>query len=90
MDTGTVKTATKFTAQALYLTAGAYMAYSVFWYFHVWELPLWQWIAALIVAPFTVVVMPIYVGFTEGDWSLVAVWVGGLAVVGLSALLGES
>ena len=39
-----------------------------------WHLPLWQWIGAVAVAPITFIVVPFYVGFTEGDWSLVAVW----------------
>jgi len=79
----------KVASQLVYLGAGIYMVFSVFSYFNEWELPLWQWIAALAVAPITFVVMPIYVGFTEVDWSLVAVWIGALVVVGLSALMPE-
>ncbi len=47
---------------------------SVFSYFAKWHLPLWQWIGAVAVAPIAFIVVPFYVGFTEGDWSLVGAW----------------
>lgn len=76
-------------SQVVYFGAGIYMIFAVLSYFHQWELPLWQWIGAIIVAPITLVVVPIYVGFTASDWSLVAIWVGALAVVGLTALMPD-
>jgi len=89
MNMTAFRSAAKVASQFVYLGAGIYMIFAVFSYFHEWELPLWQWIAALVVAPITFVAMPVYVGFTEGDWSLVAVWIAALAVVALSAFISD-
>lgn len=89
MNKESLKAFIKVGAQVIYVGAGIYMLFSVFSYFHRWDLPLWQWIGSLVVAPITFVVMPIYIGFTEGDWSLVLVWAGAIVTVVLSALVSE-
>lgn len=89
MNKHTLRATAKNASQVIYFGAGIYMVFAVFSYFHQWELALWQWVGAIIVAPITLAVVPIYVGFTESDWSLVAVWAGVLAVVGLIALMPD-
>ena len=74
MDRETLKTSGGVLGIVVVVGAGVYMLVKAFWYFHHWDLALWQWIAAVLVAPITFVVVPFYVGFTEGDWSLVVAW----------------
>ena len=89
MNKNTLRSTAKNASQLVYFGAGLYMIFAILSYFNQWELPLWQWIGAIVVFPVTLVVVPIYVGFTESDWSLIAVWIGALAVVGLSALIPD-
>lgn len=89
MDRTTLKSITQFFGVVVYAGAGIFILVRVFWYFHQWSLPLWQWIGAVVVAPITFIVIPFYVGFTEGDWSLVGAWVGALIVYGLSMVFSE-
>jgi hypothetical protein len=89
MDKTTLRFVAKGFGTVVYAGAGIFMVIRVFSYFHIWNLPLWQWIGALFLAPITFVVtfvvVPVYVGLTEGDWSLVGVWVTALIVYALTA-----
>jgi len=86
MDRATLKTITGVFGVVVVFGAGIYMLVKAFWYFQHWDLPLWQWIGAVVVAPITFVVVPFYVGFTEGDWSLVGAWVVALIAGWLSGI----
>src|SRR5258708_26483954 len=84
MNRPAIKSVVQVLAIIVYAGAGIFMLVRVFWYFHQWNLPLWQWIGAVVVTPITFIVVPFYVGFTEGDWSLVGAWVGGVLFYVLS------
>jgi hypothetical protein len=73
-------------SQVVWMSAAVIMVGRAFWYFHEWNWPLWKSIAALIVFPYTLFVLPSYLAFTAGDWSLVGAWAGALVFVGLSSL----
>ena len=89
MDKDRVKTVIRVLSIMVYAGAGIYMLVRAFYWFHKWDLPLWQWIAAVVVLPITTIVVPFYAGFTEGDWSMVGAWVVGLAVYAAGMLYSE-
>ena len=89
MDKDRIKIVIRVLSIMVYAGAGIYMLVRALHWFHKWDLPLWQWIAAIVVLPITTIVVPFYAGFTEGDWSMVVAWVVGLAVYAAGMLYSE-
>jgi hypothetical protein len=73
MDKDRIKLVIRVLSIIVYASAGIYMLVRAFYWFHKWDLPLWQWIAVVVVLPITTIIVPFYAGFTEGDWSMVGV-----------------
>jgi hypothetical protein len=67
-------------AYIAYLVGFGFVVGRVFWYFWQWELAAWKWIVAIVVLPLTTIVMPFFIGFAEGDWSMVAAWAAAIMV----------